>query len=60
MRSHTLSPGFGRRLVEEFGIGSIAAAFLLENRKEDYLLEFLLRRYSGKYYRPRYPTMMLT
>ncbi len=59
MRSHTLSPGFGRRLVEEFGIGSIAAAFLLENQNEDYLLEYLLRRYSGNYFRPRSPTMML-
>jgi Protein of unknown function (DUF3843) len=60
VKSHTRSPGFLRRLVEEFGIGSIAAAFLLENQNEDYLLEYLLRRYSGNYYRPRYPTMMLT
>ena len=39
--------------------GPIAAVFLLESRNEEYLLEYLLRRYSGKYYRPRYPTMML-
>ena len=58
MKSHSLSPGFGRRLVEEFGIGSIAAAFLLENRNEGYVLEYLLRRYSGNHYRPRYPHMM--
>lgn len=59
MRSHTLSPGFGHRLVEEFSIRSIAAAFLLENQTEDYVLEYLLRRHSGNYYRPRYPTSMV-
>lgn len=57
--SQSLSPGFVRRLAEEHGSGSIAAAFLLEKQKEDYVLEYLLRRYKGRFYRPRYPTLTI-
>jgi hypothetical protein len=59
VRSESLSPGFPRRLAEEHGTESIAAAFLLDNQKEDYVLEYLLRRYKGPYYRPRYPAITL-
>ena len=57
LTSQTLSPGFVRRLAEEHGNESIAAAFLLEKQKEGYVLEYLLRRYKGSFYRSRYPTL---
>jgi len=59
VRSQSLSPGFVRRLAEEHGSESIAAAFLLEQHKEEYVLEYLLRRYKGRFYRPRYPTLTI-
>ncbi len=57
--SQSLSPGFVRRLAEDHGSESIAAAFLLDRQKEDYVLEYLLRRYKGRFYRPRYPTLTI-
>ena len=59
VRSQSLSPGFARRLAEEHGSGSIAVAFSLEKQNEDYVLEYLLRRYKGPFYRPRYPALTL-
>jgi len=59
VKSQSLSPGFVRRLAKERGSESIAAAFLLEKQKEDYVLEYLLRRYKGRFYRPRYPTLTI-
>ena len=59
VRSESISPGFVRRLAEEHGIESIAAAFLLDKQKEAYVLEYLLRRYKGRFYRPRYPTLTI-
>jgi Protein of unknown function (DUF3843) len=57
--SDSISPGFVRRLAERFGDESIRAAFLLGHRREDYALEYLLRRYKGRFYRPRYPTLTI-
>lgn len=57
--SDSLSPGFVRRLADEHGSESIEAAFMLEKQKEDYVLEYLLRRYKGRFYRPRYPTLTI-
>jgi hypothetical protein len=48
-----------RRLAKDHGIESIAAAFMLEAHNETYVLEYLLRRYKGRFYRPRYPTLTL-
>ncbi len=59
VKSQSLSPGFVRRLAEEHGRESIAAAFLLDQQQEDYVLEYLLRRYKGLFYRPRYPTLTI-
>jgi hypothetical protein len=59
VRSPSLSPGFVRRVADEHGGESIAAAFLLEDQKKDYALEYLLRRYKGRFYRPRYPTLTI-
>jgi hypothetical protein len=57
--SESISPGFVRRLADRFGEESIKAAFLLGKRRESYALEYLLRRYKGRFYRPRYPTLTI-
>ncbi len=57
--SDSISPGFVRRLAERFGEESIRAAFLLGKHREGYALEYLLRRYKGRFYRPRYPTLTI-
>ncbi|MGC8644556.1 MAG: hypothetical protein ACP5XB_32225, partial [Isosphaeraceae bacterium] len=57
--SQSLSPRFVRRVAEEYGSESIAVAFVLERQKEGYVLEYLLRRYKGRYYRPRYPILTI-
>ncbi len=59
IRSESISPGFVRCLAGEYGDGSIRAAFLLGKHEEGYVLEYLLRRYKGRFYRPRYPTLTL-
>ena len=57
--SEEISPGFVRRLADEFGDESIKASFLLGKRHEGYALEYLLRRFKGRFYRPRYPTLTI-
>jgi len=57
--SQSLSPGFIRRLAEEHGSESIATAFFLNKQQENYVLEYLLRRYKGQFYRPRYPALTI-
>jgi Protein of unknown function (DUF3843) len=57
--SDSISPGFVRRLAERYGEESIKAAFLLGKHREGYALEYLLRRYKGRFYRPRYPTLTI-
>ena len=59
VKSQSLSPSFVRRLAEEHGSESIAAAFMLEAPNEPYVVEYLLRRYRGRFYRTRYPTLTL-
>jgi hypothetical protein len=36
---------------------SIKAVFLLGKHEEDDVMEYLMRRYKGRFYRPRYPTL---
>jgi hypothetical protein len=57
--SDSISPGFVRRLADRFGEESIKAAFLLGKHREGYALEYLLRQYKGRFYRPRYPTLTI-
>jgi hypothetical protein len=57
--SESISPGFVRRLVGECGFESIKVAFLLGKHEEGHVLEYLMRRYKGRFYRPRYPTLTL-
>jgi hypothetical protein len=57
--SESISPGFVRRLVGECGFESIKVAFLLGKHEEGHVLEYLMRRYKGRFYRTRYPTLTL-
>lgn len=50
----SVSPDFVRRLAMEHGAESIAAAFLIEDSPPELVLEFLLRRHKGQYFRTRY------
>ena len=59
IRSSQISPKFVRALAEEFGCESIMKAFFLGKRKEEYILDYLLRRFKGEFYRVRYPTLRI-
>ncbi|MGK0186174.1 MAG: hypothetical protein ACI9R3_001957 [Verrucomicrobiales bacterium] len=53
------SVAFIRRLVSDSGPQSIAWAFLIRNQSLEWVMETLLRRYKGSYYRKRYPRITL-
>jgi hypothetical protein len=57
--SDAISPKFVKKLVQEYGDASIAAAFLIPRECKQYYLEYLLRRYKGHFYRNRYPTLSI-
>lgn len=59
IRSDVIGPGFVRRMVEEYGDGSILAAFQLDRPRRDYALDYLLRRHKGAFYRPSHPSVIL-
>ena len=51
---HTL-----RKLVQDYGDASIAAAFLIPQDCDKHYLEYLLRRYKGHFYQKRYPSLSI-
>jgi hypothetical protein len=55
--SDVLSPGFVRRVVQEYGHEAIAPAFLIKDVEDDLYLEYLLRRHKGHFYKKRYPSL---
>jgi hypothetical protein len=57
--SDAISPHFVRKLVQDHGDASIAAAFLMPQDHDKYYLEYLLRRYKGHFYRNRYPSLTI-
>ncbi len=57
--SHSISPSFVRRIVQEHGDASIRAAFLLRDCGKPYATEYLLRRYKGASFRNVYPNMSI-
>src|SRR4051812_49297548 len=57
--SESISPGFVRRLAGESGVESVKAVFLLGKHEGSYVLEYLMRRYKGQFYRRRYPTLTM-
>jgi hypothetical protein len=54
-----INPQFVRKLVQDYGDASIAAAFLIPQDCDTYYLEYLLRRYKGHFYRQRYPSLTI-
>src|SRR5262249_33741265 len=54
-----ISPSFVRKLVQDYGDASIAAAFLIPQDCDKSYLEYLLRRYKGHFYRKRYPSLTI-
>ena len=55
--SNVISPRFVRKLIQEYGDKSIAAAFLIPDSVNNYFLDYFLRRYKGVFYRKRYPSI---
>jgi hypothetical protein len=54
-----ISPQFVRKLVQDYGDASIAAAFLMLQECDTSYVEYLLRRYKGHFYRQRYPSLTI-
>lgn len=54
-----ISPNFVHRIVREYGSQSLAAAFFIDDTRNDLFLDYLLRKYKGHFYRKRYPTISL-
>jgi hypothetical protein len=54
-----ISPAFIRRLVAEHGMESLGETFLMRHAPPAQILEFLLRRHKGRFYRKRYPSLSL-
>jgi hypothetical protein len=57
VESQSISPAFVRRLIYEHGCEAIGRAFMIRDFNESPHLECLLRRFKGRYYRKRYPTI---
>jgi len=54
-----ISPPFVRKLMQDYGDASIAAAFVIPQDCDTYYVEYLLRRYKGHFYRKRYPSLSI-
>lgn len=50
-----MNPAFVRYMASRHGGESIKSVFALEGCQEEYWLEYLLRRYKGKFFRKRFP-----
>lgn len=57
VKTDSVSVAFVRRMMAEYGDESIRTAFLLDRDGAKSDLEFLLRKYKGKYYRQQYPAI---
>jgi Protein of unknown function (DUF3843) len=54
-----ISPQFVKKLVQDYGDASIAAAFVIPQDCDTYYVEYFLRRYKGPFYRKRYPSLTI-
>lgn len=57
MEADAISPAFVKRVVREYGAGSLRAALGLENQDRPYWLDYALRGAKGHFFRKRYPTL---
>ena len=58
-QSSSISPQFVKRVISEFGDESVRDAFVLRGELPNYWLEYLFRRFKGRYYRKHYPSLNL-
>lgn len=58
-QSDVISPGFVQRVVQQYGSRSISAAFFISYPDDEFILDYLLRRYKGFFYRKRYPSISI-
>jgi hypothetical protein len=57
--SSIISPGFVKKMVEEYGDDSIKSSFCLNETTEGYWLDYLLRCHKGSFLRKHYPAISL-
>jgi len=57
IESESISPAFVQRLVREHGSEAIGRAYMIRDFQPAPDLDWLLRRFKGKYYRRRYPAI---
>ena len=55
LTSPAISPDFVKRVLSEYGDQAVRKVFVLDGEVPPYWLEYLLRRFKGKYFRRRYP-----
>ncbi len=55
LTSPAISPDFVKRVLSEYGDQAVRKVFVLDAEVPPYWLEYLLRRFKGKYFRRRYP-----
>ncbi len=55
--SKAISPNFVRKIVEQYGAKSINSSFLINPEMK--ILDYLLHRYKGEFFRNRYPATTL-
>ena len=60
IKCDSVSVHFIHYMVERFGAESIKSAFLIDNDTDEIGLDYLLHRYKGHFYRPRYPSTSLS
>lgn len=59
IQSDVISPGFVQRVAQKYGSRSISAAFFISYPDDEFVLDYLLRRYKGFFYRKRYPSVSI-
>ena len=57
--SEVISPGFVQRVAGKYGSRSISAAFFINDSDDEFVLDYLLRRYKGFFFRKRYPSVSI-
>ena len=55
--SASTSPGFVKKMIQQYGDESIASAFLIRGYQDKSYVDYLLHRYKGHFYRKRYPSI---
>jgi hypothetical protein len=57
IQAKAISPEFVKRMIREYGADSIIASFLVRNCNKKIVVEYLLRKHKGHFYRNRYPAI---